>query len=233
MPNTPVLGLPYPAPADPADVPADMQALALKLDGTAGIVPVGCMMMWPLQAPPVLWLICNGAAIPAEYEELIALLGPNTPDMREKVPYGALTADAVRQAGGAKEVALTTPGQLPAHNHAINNSGIVSNASGAADRNLDHQHVGAAGLLYVLANGGVTWELRGSQGGPNIFGPLVVSGANSVTVSSVGGQMDRSIDHTHAVSLPTHSHGMQNTGNSEPHPNLPPYLTVNYIIRAG
>jgi hypothetical protein len=32
MPNTPVLGLPYPLSSDTADVPRDMQALAVKLD---------------------------------------------------------------------------------------------------------------------------------------------------------------------------------------------------------
>jgi hypothetical protein len=32
MPNTPVLGLPYPQASDTADVPRDMQALAVKLD---------------------------------------------------------------------------------------------------------------------------------------------------------------------------------------------------------
>lgn len=33
MPNTPLNVLPYPALTDPADVPADLQALATKLDG--------------------------------------------------------------------------------------------------------------------------------------------------------------------------------------------------------
>ena len=32
MPNTPNLGLPYPVPTDPADVPADLEALAMALD---------------------------------------------------------------------------------------------------------------------------------------------------------------------------------------------------------
>ena len=33
--TTPIFALPYPVPTDPADVPADIQALATKLDGLA------------------------------------------------------------------------------------------------------------------------------------------------------------------------------------------------------
>lgn len=36
MPTTPKLALPYPAPTDPADVPADMNALATRLDAVTG-----------------------------------------------------------------------------------------------------------------------------------------------------------------------------------------------------
>lgn len=39
MANTPILALPYPAPADTVDVPRDIQALATKLDGVVPIVP--------------------------------------------------------------------------------------------------------------------------------------------------------------------------------------------------
>src|SRR4029077_6354783 len=39
MPNTPVLALPYPSATDTADVPRDIQALAVKLDGFSSLRP--------------------------------------------------------------------------------------------------------------------------------------------------------------------------------------------------
>jgi hypothetical protein len=39
MPSTPVLALPYPAATDTADVPRDIQALAVKLDGYTSLRP--------------------------------------------------------------------------------------------------------------------------------------------------------------------------------------------------
>jgi hypothetical protein len=40
MPTTPVFALPYPVASDTADVPRDIQALAVKLDGLALVPPV-------------------------------------------------------------------------------------------------------------------------------------------------------------------------------------------------
>lgn len=51
MPTTPIVDLPYPTPGDPADVPADIEALAMMLDGLLGapppeVVPAGMELIW-------------------------------------------------------------------------------------------------------------------------------------------------------------------------------------------
>ena len=49
MPHTPTVGLPYPVPTDPADVPADIEALAMTLDELLAPkpeTPPGMELIW-------------------------------------------------------------------------------------------------------------------------------------------------------------------------------------------
>lgn len=67
--------------------------------GTDG--PIGSIMMWPTATAPANWLLCDGTAIPAQYTELIALVGANTPDYRDLLPMGASATKALGVNGGA------------------------------------------------------------------------------------------------------------------------------------
>src|SRR5262245_15896606 len=108
MGQTDKLDLPFPELDDPADVPSDVELLAEKMEAHAGgIVPIGAIMMWYLPTPPADWLFCTGAAIPAGYPDLIALIGANTPDMRDKFPIGPSPSKAVGSTGGDAEITLT------------------------------------------------------------------------------------------------------------------------------
>jgi microcystin-dependent protein len=229
MPNTPVLSLPYPAAGDPANVPVDMQALALALDGTAGVVPVGSITLWALAVAPAKWLICNGQPVPAEFDKLIALIGANTPDMRDRVPIGASATKALNSLGGA---AVLTEAQLPAHGHnpgtlAAANGGPPNTAYGGA-----HSHhpqdintnfnvsVGPAVAMYgYFTNQGTGWLKPGVPVGQGNFAfyPLT----------------DVAPDHYH--NIPQHGHAI--TGKSADAGNgqeiWPPHIALNYIIRAG
>jgi hypothetical protein len=74
MPNTPRLGLPYPAATAPADVPADMQALANALDALVYII--GEVRTFGMLNPPAKWLRCDGGVVlQADYPELYAAIG--------------------------------------------------------------------------------------------------------------------------------------------------------------
>jgi hypothetical protein len=51
--------------------------------------PIGEIKMWPIWTPPPNFLRCDGSPIPAQYAALIALIGPNTPDLRDQFMRGA------------------------------------------------------------------------------------------------------------------------------------------------
>jgi hypothetical protein len=52
-------------------------------------VPVGTIIAYPSYTPPPGWLLCGGGAIPAQYVDLIALVGATTPDLRTRFIRGA------------------------------------------------------------------------------------------------------------------------------------------------
>jgi microcystin-dependent protein len=81
-------------------------------------IPTGAMMMWPTATAPTGWLLCDGAAIPAGNTALIALIGANTPDMRNKFPQGAGTGNALASVGGTAVTDIVNHTHTtPAHNH--------------------------------------------------------------------------------------------------------------------
>lgn len=46
------------------------------------LVPTGAIMSFYRSTAPTGWLICDGTTIPAQYTELISLVGANTPNLR-------------------------------------------------------------------------------------------------------------------------------------------------------
>ena len=38
-------------------------------------------------------------------------------------------------------------------------------------------------------------------------------------------------NHTHSSTMPSHDHTITAQGNSDPHPNIQPVLTVNFIVK--
>jgi len=94
---------------------------------------IGEMVLWPAAAIPTHWLLCDGAAIPAQYVALINLIGPNTPDMRDRVPVGAAASKALGSAGGAATRVLL-PENLPPHAHTINHNHANRVADGTGAR---------------------------------------------------------------------------------------------------
>jgi microcystin-dependent protein len=171
--------------------------------GSGGGVPTGCMMMWPTATPPTGWLLCNGAAIPAEHTALIALVGANTPNLSGRFPLGAGVSspsgtDRPLGVTGGQDTRNLAVGMLPAHSH-------------------------TSGTLATSSAGGHTHDvLRRSTAGTTGATSMGAGAAQAdLATSSAGG-------HTHDVTGSTAT-----AGQGDPVPTMPPYLAVNFIIKAG
>lgn len=170
---------------------------------------------------PTGWLICNGAALSRTvYAALFAVVGVaygagdgsttfNLPNLSAKFPIGASGTYPRGQAGGTNGVTLTTA-NLPAHTHTIN-----------------HDH----GSITTPATEGTHTHLI------DLALSTGTSGVNLPTASTVfdrtSGSMFSSVSgsHTHSVNLPNFAGDSGSTGSGTPVTFVPPYQSVNYIIK--
>lgn len=114
---------------------ADLNELTgAATDGSkAGLNPVGTVIQGLWASAPNGYLDCDGAAIPAQYTDLIALVGPTTPDLRGQFLRGwssnaTVDPDGPRDPGDAQDDAdqLMT-GVMVA---VANDRGVFNSASG-------------------------------------------------------------------------------------------------------
>ena len=154
-------------------------------------VPIGSIVIWPINSYPRGWLICDGMAIPTgthygipdAYAALITAIGDNTPDLRSRFIIGAdgppasPTTYPQLSTGGEDKHALTAA-ENGTHQHSIN--------SGESGMFLNKVH--ASGTLQLM-DGTTT--------------------SDSLALSS---ETDSS-------------------GDATPHNNIPPYMSMYYIIR--
>jgi microcystin-dependent protein len=143
-----------------------------QLERFEGELPIGSVTGWLTATPPAGWLLCNGAAIPAEYGQLIALIGPNTPDMRGRVPM-MVGVGGSSPGLGAQGGAFNHTHQVSAHSH-----GGDTGTTGSS-----HDHTSSSVSLNQASNTVAT-------GGSNrLTGPD--SHAHTITTSGSG--------HTHNI----------------------------------
>jgi microcystin-dependent protein len=255
--TTPIYGFPYPQGSDPADGPAQIGALAQKVEQVlqpiqATIeVPVGAMMMWVTVTPPVNWLLCDGhQELVADFASLAAVLGESPPgsgkitlpNLVKRYPVGA-TADTdrpVKTVGGAAAVALV-PTQMPKHTHAVAQAGNHSHGGKThnSDRSLQHQHYPFTTSYWAGANAAISSDPTRGQFTPDYRFPLISAAGTWVAQDRTS--LDWAPDHQHVISdSGDHNHSLASAGGpavgdpgtADTHNNEPPYLAVNFIIRA-
>jgi len=245
--QTPIMHLPVPQSTDSADVPRDMGALANALD-PLGYVPVGALMMWPAVNAPAdvdpaghaLWLVCNGQVVLAtDYPKLATVLGQaagnvTVPDLRGRVALGVSATHPLNEKSGAEAVALTAPAQLPAHQHSAGS--IAAQSAGAHGHTLSIDAAAVTPASYPwfpVHDSSWSWvAFNATVQPPGVFpvptmlnGTIMnyTQGAHAHTGSAVSAGA-----HTHATAGDTTP-----TGAGATHENMPPFLAINYIIRAG
>jgi microcystin-dependent protein len=219
-PASPVDGLLWTHPTEDATVPV--------------MVPIGSMMMWPTATAPSGWLICNGGSFSgATYPDLATLLGGTTlPDLRGKFPIGVGTLGsdtyAVGDTGGEARHQLQG-GEVGAHAHTIAHDHSVNpptTTTGSQSVNHTHPMGGNTGPDTNLAHSHVTASLGGR--------PTASTGTYNQNTGTESGQ-----PHTHDINIAAFDSGGSSATNSgttaaaTAHENRPPYLAVNFIIKAG
>ena len=154
--------------------------------GPEGSVPTGSMMMWPTATPPSGWLLCDGLAVPAgtQYDALRALIGVNTPNLKQRIPIGRDTAkaefDTLGETGGSTTHVHTGPSHThtgPSHRHAAGSlvtqeafKYTNTRAVGGYDTNsADHTH-DITGYTDYQGTGNTGAAGTGDTSGPEVAG---------------------------------------------------------------
>jgi microcystin-dependent protein len=211
-----------------------------------GGLPVGAVTAWLTATAPTGWLLCNGAAIPAQYTELIALIGATTPDLRGRMPIGVGGGgpSSLGATGGTWSHQHTQTG----HVHSIASTGtqtttqtgsshthVVPNitSSGSHTHNITGQAAGTSASVGTAAGTTIT---KGSYDGHAHGGDTGSTGAAHTHTVSDANTTGSGHDHT----LAAHTHGGETgsgTGSTIPSDGPtaaanPPYYALNFIVKA-
>jgi microcystin-dependent protein len=196
-----------------------------RLTGLDVLIPVGAVEIFAGvgASVPTGWLLCDGAAVSrTTYAGLFAVIGTtfgagngttsfNVPNLVNRMAVGSGGSYARGATGGASSVTLTTA-QMPSHNHGSvgshNHSGSGSTSSTGSH---SHSETGAIDRAIFPTGGGTNAAYSSGD-----------------TTGSAG-------NHSHTFSVTTdsdgaHTHSSEGSGLS--HENMPPFIALNFIIRA-
>ena len=197
--------------------------------------PLGVVLPYAGTSAPAGWGLCDGSAVSrTTYAELFALIGTlygtgdgsttfNIPDLRNRFIAGKGTvawSDTLNDKGGSKDTTLVDHQHAgPSHQHTQQGT-FTSDGDGAHS----HGYGDSTQFWWVDPVGfGFGWAAS-SDGGGQKFGKAIFS--------TVGAH-----DHATTISGLTTASGTANTtGNTATtgvaaDTNLPPYITLNHIIR--
>jgi microcystin-dependent protein len=236
--TTPKLGLPYPETTDPDNVPADIKALAERLDtlSNAGTLTMPTGMITPFGGPidkiPLGWILCDGrTADRLGQSALFAVIGTlwgggdgtttfNVPDLRGKFPAGAFDVRPVGEKGGAWDHSHGAGSFVsPDHLHSMAHSHWMQHSHGVS--------ITTAGIPAVA---GYNYNAAVVSGGG---GNVQQAGHPHPATSGSGGTDTGNRNSTDGPSNPNTGaadRGLGVTGTSGT--ANPPYALVSYIIKA-
>ena len=195
---------------------------------------IGQIMHWALPMVPAGWHLCDGSILPIQTNQaLYSLLGITyggdgkvnfaLPDLRGRIPVGINPYDITHygfgKTGGTENVnldATTTP--MHTHQSALTASSVtahgsmqVSTAQAVSASASATNNIMAAGYSDTIDPNGDNVDVFVFTN--NAGTPIQLANAVAITVNA------------NAATI-----SLANTGNTQPHPNIQPYLAVNYII---
>jgi len=205
------------------------------------------MFMWPVAAAPNGYLLLDGRKVAsAQYPGLAAIFGQTAgevtlPNYQGVFPLGASSGHPLAQRGGAETVALAAA-QMPSHYHSGTTPDHVHYTTSP-----DHLH--SVGSLYTgnhshavgTSASGLSANVQGQAGGVGVSRYDHTHGGGTDTAGNIGvggstGASDRGLGAWSGganVGLGFNTSGAVVTANGATHENMPPFVAVNFIIRAG
>lgn len=191
-----------------------------------GGVPPGSITSYAGNTVPSGWLLCDGSTLNKnDYPELFSAIGYiyggsgnsfKLPNLSGRFPLGKSSSHPLAETGGSETVTLTTA-QIPSHNHPI--SCNLSNA-GAHEHNLASNNVSGNNQGFVMTGCKRDGNYGYGSSGSSSYG----YNGNTYFVST--DFMETAGAHTHTLTAT-----IGNTGSSQGHNNMPPFLTLNFIIK--
>lgn len=217
---------------------ADLERIA-ELEDTVAILeatssPTGAIIAYYGLLAPDGWLLCDGSAIPGEYTALIALVGPNTPNLKGKVIVSLSAAESefntLGEIGGSKTHTLISA-EMPTHGHVQSAHGHTQNS---------HNHVqDAHGHTQTGHNHTLPEGRDGTLVNPGSFIKAGWSNSSGTATANTGGTggatpsiqattpTNQGATATNQTTVATN----QDAGGSGAHNNLQPYIAIPYIIK--
>lgn len=201
-------------------------------------VPLGTLMPFVgALSPSSSWKLADGSELSrTTYAALYAIIGTtygegngvstfNLPDLRGKMVLGASDDHSRGDTGGAETVTLTTD-EIPSHQHGMTHTHSIAH-------NHDPVTTGSGGAhTHDIPVFDKDWDGN----------PYRVGGSKDGTLgTTVSNATNQAGSHTHTVNLPNYTgdSGASSrsntvaTGGGEAHENMPPYLTLNWLIRVA
>ena len=215
--------------------------------------PVGTIAPYAGTSAPTGWLLCNGGAISGTYTGLIALVGANTPNLKGKFLVGldstvsdfdglSNAIDSIGDTGGVATVTLTSAQSgVPAHSHPNTATASSTSTSTTTISDPTHRHSfsGTTDPATQAATQGFagTGAAAGFVTNTNI--DAVSSTANmsahdhgfSGNTAYVGTGISASTSTSTSTTVTMSNQNNTTANAASAHTNVPPYYTVNYIIK--
>lgn len=198
--------------AQAANATVAEQANTLEADYLSRLLPIGMVTPFAGSTAPDGWLLCDGSALNQnEYPDLYAVIGNsyggsgntfNLPDLRGRAPFGYHAQQDTFSTLGS--TGGTVDHQLTVEEMPEHNH------TGETDNDGAHRHRGNAWMVVEEGNDASVIRDLDDDDQPN-EGPADIRNDESA--------------HKHNFTTDP-------TGGNEPHPNMPPFQVLNYIIKA-
>lgn len=185
---------------------------------------VGVIKMYASSSAPSGYLLCNGAAVSrATYSALFGVIGEtygagdgvttfNTPNLCGKFPVGYDGGGYQMGTTGGESTVTLSEANMPTHSH----SGTTGTESQTHSHDISHTH-GVSQIAHRTGSG---------DSGDFAAGSTFQSSAQDVTSGGASTSNSGNASQTHSHTITTDT-----KGSSTAHQNLPPFLTINYIIK--